>query len=102
MSTPAPSPVKPVTTQKVRAALRKAQLHASKYNRSRMIRGWGEWTSGYRVTAEVGDPPTVIVVRYRHHDPECAARQLARCHEALLSLGAKMHEDCVVIPVSAA
>lgn len=42
---------KPLTVQKVSAAMRKAGLSAARWNASGMVRGWGDWTSGVRVTS---------------------------------------------------
>ena len=43
-----------VTRQKISAILRKAGLTAAKYNKSGMVRGWGDWREGYKVHSNNG------------------------------------------------
>jgi hypothetical protein len=42
-----------VTQQKVYSELRKAGHTAAKWEPSRMVRGWGDWTPGVRVVKRV-------------------------------------------------
>lgn len=49
---------KQLTLQKVYAELRKAGHGAAKWEPSRMVRGWGDWSPGVRVTRGGG---TLIV-----------------------------------------
>lgn len=62
------------TTQKVVAVLRKAGLPIAKYEASRTIRGWGEWTPGCRVR-KVGNVIRVDLARAAH---ESVARDALR------------------------
>ena len=51
-----------ITRQKVSAVLRKAGLTVAKYNRSGMVRGWGDWSEGYRVSYNAHD--NILFVRH--------------------------------------
>jgi hypothetical protein len=52
----------PMSTAKVRAVLKKAGLIAAKYHRSGMVKGWGDWSPGYKVEY---DDYGRVTVRYQ-------------------------------------
>jgi hypothetical protein len=45
---------KPLTKRTIQNILRKAGHTKSEYHRSGMVRGWGEWTEGYKVEESDG------------------------------------------------
>lgn len=101
VNTPMPASPRPLTPQKVRAILHKAGFRASKYHRSSRIRGWGEWSPGYRVTAGT----TSLIVEYVHYsNREIEASNLGRVYEALVAAGLSSAtlnagQECITIPL---
>lgn len=77
---------KKLTIQKVSAAMRKAGLRAAKWNASGQIRGWGDWTSGVRVSGH-GDHIRVHYQRGRWSKPTPEGEQ-AKADEIAAALDA--------------
>lgn len=60
-----------ISTQKIVAILRKAGFDAAKWQASSMIRGWGDWSFGYKVHSNNG-------IYISHKQPHRMAQESAK------------------------
>ena len=94
-----------VSSQKLYAILRKAGFRAAKYNRSQMIKGWGNWSSGVQVVKDdrdrwevsynFGSSPRDSI------EPSRRAARLQEVQQALVAAGVACypneHETALII-----
>jgi hypothetical protein len=83
-----------VSRQKVSAAMRKAGLKAAVYNRSGMVRGWGDWSSGVRVV-DAGERGVQVYFqrgRWANGGAEIIERDDAKIRGALTAAGLEFSE----------